>query len=169
MRTGISVTLSIALAFVVLALIEVLYFPGQSESVHVAAHEVKAVSMAELAAHSAAPALEFEDPGVLDEFLAGVARDRDVVQALACSNDGVVKRSILRKAGATPAPCPAVTKTEVVHEPPFLRVTAPITTATHPGTLVIVFRTDAILQAKVQSQRVAWLVAAGILLFGLGL
>jgi signal transduction histidine kinase/ActR/RegA family two-component response regulator len=169
MRTGISVTLSIALAFVVLALIEVLYFPGQSESVHVAALKVKAVAMAELAAHSAAPALEFEDPGVLDEFLVGVARDRDVVQALACSNDGVVKRSILRNKESTPAPCPSVTKTEVVHEPSSLRVTAPIASATHPGTLVIVFRTDAILQAKAQSQRVAWLVAAGILLLGLGL
>jgi signal transduction histidine kinase/ActR/RegA family two-component response regulator len=169
MRTGISVTLSIALAFVVLALIEVLYFPGQSESVHVAALKVKAVAMAELAAHSAAPALEFEDPGVLDEFLAGVARDRDVVQALACSNDGVVKRSILQKDGSTPAPCPSVTKTEVVHEPSSLRVTAPIAAATHPGTLVIVFRTDAISKAKAQSRRVAWLVAAGILLLGLGL
>ena len=168
-RTGISVTLSIALAFVGLALIEVLYFPGQSESVHVAALKVKAVALAELAAHSAAPALEFEDPGVLDEFLAGVARDRDVVQALACSNDGVVKRSIVQKEGSTPAPCPSVTKTEVVHEPTSLRVTAPIAAATHPGTLVVVFRTDAILQAKAQSQRVAWLVAAGILLLGLGL
>src|SRR5688500_9752865 len=87
-------TAPVAFAFVALAAVEVSYFPGRDSALHVEALRDKAVALAELTAHSVAPALEFEDEAVLVEFLSGVARDPDVAYVAACSGDGKMIRAL---------------------------------------------------------------------------
>jgi signal transduction histidine kinase len=149
-----------------LGLVEMSYFPGRDSALHVAALRAKAIALAEVTANSAAPALEFEDDAVLLEFLNGVARDRDVLQATACASDGAVIRSV----GSAPVParCPVATTTRVELNEHDLRVATPIAAKTRPGTLLITFRTDAIAEARQSAQRVALAMAAGILLLGFG-
>lgn len=156
----------ILLAFVALALVEVSYFPGRDSRLHVAALRAKAVALAEVTANSAVPALEFEDDAVLLEFLNGVARDADVVQVAACASDGSVLRSLGAASGRTRCPGSPSTRVEMTGE--LLQVTSPIAAKTHPGTLLIAFRTDTIVQARQQAERVALGIAAGILLLGFG-
>ncbi len=159
-------TAPIALAFMALALVEVSYFPGRDSSLHVAALRAKAIALAELTANSAVPALEFEDDAVLLEFLNGVARDSDVVQVAACASDGSVLRSVGTQ--SRQSRCPATAKTRVDMSAGVLRVVTPIAAKTHPGTLLVSFRTDTIVQARQAAERVALAIAAGILLLGLG-
>ncbi len=159
-------TAPIALAFIALGLVEVSYFPGRDSSLHVAALRAKAIALAEVTANSAAPALEFEDDAVLLEFLNGVARDSDVIQVAACASDGSVLRSV--GSPSRQARCPATAKTRVDISGGVLQVVTPIAAKTHPGTLSITFRTDAIVQARQAAERVALAIAAGILLLGLG-
>ena len=158
-------TAPIALAFLVLALTEIFYFPGRDSSLHVAALRAKAIALAEVTANSAAPALEFEDEGVLLEFLNGVARDRDVVQAAACASDGTLIRSVGQQQYP---PCEATGETRVTVDAGVLRVVTPIAAKTHPGTLFIAFRTDAIVEARRAAERVALAIGAGIVLLGFG-
>jgi|GEM_PF-4206017 len=159
-------TAPVALAFVALAAIEVSYFPGRDSALHVDALRDKAVALAELTAHSVAPALEFEDEAVLIEFLSGVARDADVAYVAACSGDGQLIRSLGDGAGVVQ--CPAVKATRVEVSDAQLRVATPITAKTHPGSLLIAFRTDAIVRARHDAKQVALGIAAGILLLGVG-
>jgi signal transduction histidine kinase len=49
-----------------------------------------------------------------------------------------------------------------------LQVISPIAAKTHPGTLLIAFRTDTIVRARQDAERVALAIAAGIILLGLG-
>jgi signal transduction histidine kinase len=156
----------ILLAFVVLGLVEVSYFPGRDSTLHVAALRAKAVALAEVTANSAVPALEFEDDAVLLEFLNGVARDPDVVQVAACASDGSVLRSVGAASGRTRCPGSPTTRVEMTGE--LLQVTTPIAAKTRPGTLLIAFRTDTIVQARQQAERVALAIAAGIVLLGFG-
>jgi signal transduction histidine kinase/ActR/RegA family two-component response regulator len=159
-------TAPVALAFVTLAAIEVSYFPGRDSALHVDALRDKAVALAELTAHSVAPALEFEDEAVLVEFLSGVARDADVAYVAACSGDGKVIRVLGE--GARGVHCPAVKDTRVEVTDAQLRVSTPIAAKTRPGSLLIAFRTEAIVRARHDAKQVALGIAAGILLLGLG-
>jgi signal transduction histidine kinase/ActR/RegA family two-component response regulator len=157
----------IALAFSVLAAVELFYFPGRDSTLHVTALRTKAVALAELTAHSVAPALEFEDEAVLVEFLNGVARDKQVARVGACSSDGALARTVGSDSRRS-SDCPRVDKTEVAMAGDELEVLTPIASKTHPGTLRIVFRTQSIALARQQSERVASGIAAGILALGLG-
>jgi signal transduction histidine kinase/ActR/RegA family two-component response regulator len=157
----------IALAFAALAAIELFYFPGRDSTLHVAALRTKAVALAELTAHSVVPALEFEDEGVLAEFLNGVARDKQVARARACTNDGTSARSVGDN-GSPGMACPRVSKTEVVMRDDELLVLTPIASKSHPGSLEITFRTQSIALARQASERVALGIAGGILALGLG-
>jgi len=159
-------TAPIALAFLALALVEASYFPGRDSTLHVAALRAKAIALAEVTANSAAPALEFEDEAVLLEFLNGVARDQDVVQVVACASDGAAIRSV----GDAPrqARCPMTTTTRVEMSEDTLQVVTPIAAKTHPGALLVTFRTDTIVRARQAAERVAVAIGAGILLLGFG-
>ena len=159
-------TAPVALAFVVLAAIELSYFPGRDSAVHVDALRAKAVALAELTANSVVPALEFEDDAVLLEFLTGVAEDADVAHVVACSGEGRVIRAVGR--GAADARCQPVSETHIEISSEQLRVATPIEAKTRPGTLHIAFRTDAIARARQEAEQVALAIAAGILLLGLG-
>jgi signal transduction histidine kinase len=132
----------------------------------VAALRAKAIALAEVTANSAAPALEFEDEAVLLEFLSGVARDSDVVQVAACGSDGAVLRSLGAAPGQTRCPSAPTTRVEMIGD--RLQVISPIAAKTHPGTLLIAFRTDTIVRARQDAERVALAIAAGIILLGLG-
>ena len=156
----------ILLAFVALGLVEVSYFPGRDSTLHVAALRAKAIALAEVTAHSSAPALEFEDDAVLLEFLSGVARDPDVVQVAACGSDGAVLRSVGAAAGQKRCPSALNTRVEVTGD--RLLVITPIAAKTRPGTLLISFRTDTIVRARQEAERVALAIAAGIILLGFG-
>jgi len=153
------------LAFVALAAVEVCYFPGRDSRLHVSALRAKAVALAELTASSAAPALEFEDDAVLSEFLSKVARDRDVASVVACASAGQMIKAVGTSSGSR---CRHVNKTKVEMDDAELWVATPIAAKTHPGTLLITFKTDAIVRARQQAERVALAIAAGILLLGLG-
>jgi len=163
---GSHATAPIAIAFMILAAVEALYFPGHDEALNMQALRAKAIAIAELTAHSSAPALEFDDTAVLDEYLAGAAGDADIVYVMACAKDGSVLREIARDS-ARPT-CGPVRSTQVIQKDGRLRVSVPIVAATNPGTLVAVFRTDAIVKARQEAERVALSIAAGILLLGLG-
>jgi signal transduction histidine kinase/FixJ family two-component response regulator len=149
-----------------LALVEVSYFPGRDSSLHVAALRAKAVALAELTARSVAPALEFEDEAVLTEFLEGVARDSDVAWVAACSKDGELLSA--RGQSAARSRCSGASSTQVRLADGSLEVSAPVTAKTHPGTLVVSFRTASIRAAHRAAQRVALAIGFGILLLGLG-
>jgi signal transduction histidine kinase/ActR/RegA family two-component response regulator len=159
-------TAPVALAFAILALVEVSYFPGRDSSLHVAALRAKGVALTELTARSVAPALEFEDEAVLGEFLTGVARDSDVAWVAACSDAGSLIAAQGR--GAAQARCYAVTSTQVVHSADSLRVTSPILAKTHAGSLNVAFGTASIRAARGAAERVALAIGGGILLLGLG-
>jgi signal transduction histidine kinase/ActR/RegA family two-component response regulator len=159
-------TAPVALAFSALAAVEVSYFPGRDSAMHVNALREKAVALAELTAHSVAPALEFEDEAVLVEFMSGVAHDPDVAYVAACSGDGRLIRAL--GDGAKAAQCRAAKETRVEMTESQLRVTTPIEAKTHPGSLLIAFRTEAIAHARRDAEHVALGIAAGILLLGLG-
>jgi signal transduction histidine kinase/FixJ family two-component response regulator len=156
----------VAIAFAILAVVEVSYFPGRDSSLHVSALRAKALALAELTASSIAPALEFEDEAVLGEFLASVARDHEVKWVAACSQAG----KVLAVAGTekSQAGCDAAPATRVSVTGDELRVTTPVAAKTHPGKLSIAFRTAGIAQAHRQAKDVALALAAGILLLGLG-
>ncbi len=158
-------TVPIALAFALLAAIEVLYFPGRDEVLHLEALRAKAIAIAELTANGAAPALDFDDTALLTEVLQGAARDRDVMHIVACDGN---KQAIVEVGTDRPVPrCTSVASSEVVREGMRLVVRTPIAAATNPGTLVISLRTDAIARGREQAERVALSIAAGILLLGL--
>lgn len=158
-------TAPIALAFVALAVIEVLYFPGRDAALHIAALQAKGISLAQLTASSVAPALDFDDEEVLTEFLRAVARDADVQQVVACDAHGAVIGSV----GAAPASrCLVVSATRVDVHDSALQVTVPIVAATRQGLLSVVLRTDAVTAARQQAEQVALSIAAGILALGLG-
>ena len=158
----------IALAFLALALVEVSYFPGRDSTLHVAALRAKAIALAEVTANSAMPALEFDDDAVLLEFLNGVARDEDVVQAFACTSEGSVIRSVGKVTQQPRCPATATKATHVEMSEDALQVATPIAAKTRPGSLLVTFRTDTIWQARRAAQRVALAIAAGILLLGFG-
>ncbi|HEX2875297.1 MAG TPA: ATP-binding protein [Polyangiaceae bacterium] len=126
----------------------------------------KAIALAEVTANSAVPALEFEDEAVLLEFLNGVARDSDVVQVAACGSDGAVLRSLGAAPGQRSCPSSPTTRVEMIGD--RLQVISPIAAKTHPGTLLIAFRTDTIVRARQDAERVALAIAAGIILLGFG-
>ncbi len=156
----------VALAFGVLAAVEVSYFPGRDSRLHVSALREKALALAELTASSIAPALEFEDEAVLGEFVASVARDREVAWVAACSQDGKVLAAA--GSGKSRAHCDPVPATLVSVSHGELRVTTPVAAKTHPGRLSIAFRTARIVEAHRQAKNVALALAAGIGLLGLG-
>jgi signal transduction histidine kinase/CheY-like chemotaxis protein len=153
----------VALAFAILAIIEISYFPGRDSSLHVAALREKALALAELTASSIGPALEFEDEAVLGEFLTSVARDHEVEWASACTKAGVLIAAAGNRALAR---CQATQATSVTVSGDALQVTAPVLAKTHPGTLSIAFRTARIAEAHRQAERVALALGAGILLLG---
>lgn len=124
---------------------EVSYFPGRDSSLHVAGLRAKAVALAELTARSVAPALEFEDEAVLAEFLEGVARDSDVAWVAACSKEG--KLLSARGQSRTRSRCSSASSTQVALADGSLDVSSPIIAKTHPGTLVVSFRTASIRAA----------------------
>jgi signal transduction histidine kinase len=159
-------TVPIALAFAGLALVEISYFPGRDSRLHEAALRAKAVALAELTASSVAPALDFEDEGVLAEFLGRVARDPDVAGVAACGAEGKVLHEVGH--GASTHGCPPTSATQVVLHVNSLTVATPILAKARPGTLVISFKTEAIVRARSDAERVALAIAGGILLLGLG-
>jgi len=159
-------TVPIALAFAGLALVEISYFPGRDSRLHEAALRAKAVALAELTASSVAPALDFEDEGVLAEFLDHVARDPDVAGVAACGAEGKVLHEVGH--GASAHGCPPTSATQVVLHVDSLTVATPILAKARPGTLVISFKTEAIVRARRDAERVALAIAGGILLLGLG-
>jgi signal transduction histidine kinase/CheY-like chemotaxis protein len=156
----------VALAFASLALVEIFYFPGRDTSLQVGALRAKAVALAELTAHSIAPALEFEDEAVLAEFLNGVAHDSDVAWVAACTRDGKLISALGE--GAARARCYEATSTQVALTDDELRVTSPVAAKTHPGALNVSFRTASIRAAHREAQRVALAIGGGILLLGFG-
>jgi hypothetical protein len=103
---------------------------------------------------------------VLDEYLAGAARDGDITYLMVCAKDGSVLRAVARESRVPK--CARVRSTEVTLADERLSVRTPIASASNPGTLVAVFGTQSILSARQQAERIALSIAAGILLLGLG-
>lgn len=167
---GTKLTLAIALAFVGLAAVERTYAPGKEAALHTDALTAKAVALAELAAHSAAPALEFEDSQVLDEYLMALARDPDVLRAVACTHDGTLSGSVPSTVSHdAQEACQRVETTRVEIREGALTAATPIPAQSHPGTLFVTLRTARVEQAREQAEQVATAVGVAILLLGLGL
>src|SRR5690348_7957472 len=112
MRTPVSkiklrAALPIALIFAMLAAVEFLYFPGRTKDADVRALTAKAVAVSELAAHSVAPAVEFEDQEAAQEVFKGAARDDELEYVVAYTATGVPFAKVSRTAAdSVPARAP---------------------------------------------------------------
>ncbi|HVU01684.1 MAG TPA: response regulator [Polyangiaceae bacterium] len=160
--------LPIALVFALLAAIEVLYFPGRTETAHVRELRAKAVAVSELTAHGAAPGLEFDDLSSVKEQLEGAARDPELEYVAVLTSSGAVYASI-DKVGVDVAKLPHVadhTTDAVVGG--HLHVVTPVSvSAGSPGVLVAGFSTENVVLQTAESRRAASLIGLAILAVGL--
>jgi signal transduction histidine kinase/DNA-binding response OmpR family regulator len=159
--------LPIACAFTLLAALEVLYFPGRSYESHLQALQAKAVALAELTAHSAAPALDFDDLELIDECFEGAARDDELGYIAVYRHDGKLLRGYDRaKVGLTSPPQPRA-KTSVERRSLWVHVITPVHQRSGPeGTLVAGFSTRRAERAHRDAERAA--LSIGFLIFVLG-
>jgi len=167
-RVKLNVVLPIAAVFSLLAVIEFLYFPGRSEEAHMRALRAKAIALSELTAHSAGPALEFEDDAMVEELLSGAGRDRQLAYAAVFRADGALVKQ-LNRARVRLADLPRVTtRTSATMQRNHLHVVTPIEVSVgRGGVLIAGFSTRDIVARAQADQRVAALIALAIL--GLGL
>ena len=160
--------LPIACAFTLLAALEVLYFPGRSYESHLQALQAKAVALAELTAHSAAPALDFDDDELIDECLQGAARDDELGYIAVYGHDGKLLRGFDRAKVGFTSPPPHRTKTSVELRSPWVHVITPVHQRSGPdGTLVAGFSTRRAERAHRDAERVAFSIALAIFVLGL--
>ncbi|HEX7672096.1 MAG TPA: response regulator [Polyangiaceae bacterium] len=164
----LSAAIPIAAVFTMLSATEFLYFPGRSQETHVRALSGKAIALSELTAHSTAPALEFDDKEVVQEYFKGTARDDELESIAAFTGKGELYYSFNRHGAPEERPPRAVsaTTTEIVGQ--TLRIVTPIRMRTgSPGVLVADFSTRNIELHSREDRRVAFLIALAI--FGVGL
>jgi signal transduction histidine kinase/DNA-binding response OmpR family regulator len=166
-RTKLSIVLPIAAVFALLSVVEFYYFPGRSQDAHVSALRGKAIALSELTAHSAGPALEFDDESMLAELLEGAAHDAELEYAAVFKSDGRLLKSI-NEVGLDLASLPRATGKSDTMLANHLHVTTPIAVSVgHGGVLVTGFSTRGIAVRASEDRRVALLIAVAIL--GLGL
>jgi two-component system, sensor histidine kinase and response regulator len=162
------IALAIAAAFALLALVEFLYFPGRSEQAHVQALRAKAVALSGLTAHSAGPALEFEDDAMLQELLAGAARDAQLDYAAVFKSDGTLVKSVVKNGlslADVPRPTARANPTMVGGR---LHVITPIEVSIGQGGLLASgFSTRDIAALSREARRVAALIALAIVSLGI--
>jgi two-component system sensor histidine kinase/response regulator len=167
-RIKLHAAIPIIVVFAALAAVEFLYFPGRSQTAHIRALSAKAVAISELTAHSAAPALEFNDKSAVEEYVKGAARDDEVEYVVVFTAEGDAYLSFAR-AGALPDGLPHVasaTTTTLLGE--HLHVMTPIRGSLGDnGMLVAGFSTRNIVTQRQQDERVALLIAGAIFLLGL--
>jgi signal transduction histidine kinase/DNA-binding response OmpR family regulator/HPt (histidine-containing phosphotransfer) domain-containing protein len=163
----LAAALPIAVVFAALAAFEFLYFPGRSQEAHVRALSAKAIAVSELVAHGSAPALDFDDKDLVQEYFKGAERDEELEYIAAYDGKGHLYASFSRGREPIPDTTPAVQKT-TTSLGKHLRVETPITLASGtPGTLVAGFSTQGIALRAAENRRVAAFIALAI--FGLGL
>jgi signal transduction histidine kinase/DNA-binding response OmpR family regulator len=166
-RAKLSIVLPIAAVFALLAIVEFYYFPGRSQDAHVSALRGKALALSELTAHSAAPALEFDDESMLAELLEGAAHDAELEYAAVFKSDGTLLKSI-NEVALDLASLPRGAGKSDTMLANHLHVTTPIAVSVGGGgVLVTGFSTRGIAVRASEDQRVALLIAVAIL--GLGL
>ena len=158
----------IALVFGLLAVVEYLYFPGNSYEAHLGALRAKAVAVSELTAHGAAPAVDFDDRESLDEYFKGAARDDELAYIAVFDGAGKLRASFDRagvELGALPRAANASQTTELGDR---LHVVTPLRSAGGPpGALIAGFYTKNIRARLAESRRMALFI--GLAIFGVGL
>ena len=163
------VAVPIIAIFATLAAIEFLYFPGKSETAHVRALSAKAVAISELTAHSASPALEFNDKSALEEYVKGAARDDELDYLVVFGAQGNVAASFARDGKVVPEGVPRVASaTATSLEGDRLQVTTPIHGSLGDnGMLVARFSTRNLVMRRQEDERVALFIAGAIFALGL--
>jgi signal transduction histidine kinase/DNA-binding response OmpR family regulator len=155
--------------FLTLAVFEFLYFPGRSEDAHLGALRAKGVALSELTAHSAGPALEFEDDALLQELLDGIAQDAQLEHAAVFRADGRLVKSVSKaKTAVVPArpSVPESTTTAIIGD--RLQVVTPIAVSIGGQGLLVAHFSTREIAARVRNDRsVAATIALAI--FGIGL
>jgi signal transduction histidine kinase len=165
-RTKLSVVLPIAAVFGLLSIVEFHYFPGRSQDAHVSALRAKAIALSDLTAHSAGPALEFEDDAMVAELLAGAARDGELEYAAVYRSDGALVKSV-NKAGVKLEALPRGARKADAMLAGHLHLTTPIEVSVgKAGVLVTGFSTRGIEVRAKEDRSVALTIALAIL--GLG-
>jgi signal transduction histidine kinase/DNA-binding response OmpR family regulator len=153
--------------FLVLAAVEVLYFPGRSEEAHVRELRAKAVAVSELTAHGAAPGLEFDDLTSVEEQLKGAARDAELEYVAVFTPKGATYASI-DKAGVDLPKLPRESRTTTAERiGGHFHVVTPVTVGEGPpGHLVAGFSTQNIALQTAESRHAAMLIGLAILALG---
>jgi two-component system, sensor histidine kinase and response regulator len=170
-RAGIpklSATLPIAAVFAVLAFFEFLYFPGRDYQALVQSLTAKAVAVAELAAHVAGPAMEFDDKDTIQAYLRGAARDDELDYIAVYTPKGELYSSLNRVGGPLDAAPKATSATTITTDRTRLRVVTPIHQRTsEPGVLVAGYSTRDVIARAEANRRVALFIAIAIAAIGL--
>ncbi len=158
------VTVPITLTFALIGAGIYGYFPEQQEQAATRALGIKATRLAELAAFSVAPAVEFDDEGLVTEVFRGASTDPDLRYIAAYRNG---ERIAVYPEDAEPDYQGDVNETLAYFLPEELRVEVPIGSATDQrATLLASYSTRTIRQASRRARLVALAIGALILLVG---
>jgi signal transduction histidine kinase len=165
----LTAALPIAAVFALLAAFELLYFPSRSYDALVRSLTAKAVAVAELTAHVAGPALEFDDRQALAEYCHGAAQDEELDSIAVYAPDGALYFSFVRAGGqVAPAPAAHPVQTSTTMSESHLRVQTPIRTRDGPpGTLVVAYSTRDLFVRAASYRRAAAAIALAIFALGL--
>lgn len=158
----------LVLLFIALAIFEYVYFPARQDSVLSDSLMRKAVAVAELAAYSVRPGVEFQDNDMVSEFFKGAARDAELLYIAAYNTDGTPFVIFNRGIGAPLKPPAEPHATSVEWAGHTLQIVTPLEGGLGTrGTLIAVFATDGILVESEKNRLVAALIGFVIVLTGL--
>jgi signal transduction histidine kinase/CheY-like chemotaxis protein/HPt (histidine-containing phosphotransfer) domain-containing protein len=164
-RTSVFAALLVLTAFLLLALVELLTFPGMLHDSLVEAQKARAASVSDLAAYSLAPAVDFADELAIREVIAGIARERDLSYAVVRDLDGHSLASVGRVPAVRFSGHADELSMRLEHE--MLLVNRPVVSLSgQVATLEAGFSTRAIRAARAKNERAALSIAFAIFVLG---
>jgi signal transduction histidine kinase/CheY-like chemotaxis protein len=154
--------------FAALASFDVVYFPARQEETLSRSLGGKAMAVAELAADTVRPGLEFSDKRQVETVLEGAIQDADVLQMTAYAPDGAIFVTLPQERAAEAEPHhPPATQTALRWDEKTLRVVTPIKLGMGAnGTLVAVYSTGTIARESAHNRLIAVMIAVVIMLAG---
>lgn len=177
LRRSVTTKLTAGVAVVVLAVVTflVLFFSSGQQKLLLASLDKKGESLARLAAHDAAPALEFDDRDAQKDVLGGIQLDSDVMYAGLYGADGQKHVSELGQLeGGLPVPAwealPSDGSPQRASGNGFTQLAARVTSRTGTkGVLVLRLTTAHVTAEAAQARRLALLVGLFAVLAGVAL